>query len=79
MSADRHDSDPIQRADPLRLSEEDNPVDVYALSPYFGGRRLSDISSDHVFAYIAKRQTDTGMVRSAYDVLRKAQRSPLAT
>jgi integrase len=37
------------------------------LLPYFGGRRLSDISSDHVLAYIAKRQTDTTVVRQAYD------------
>jgi integrase len=41
------------------------------LLPYFGGRRLSDISADHVLAYIAKRQADTEIVRRAYTQTRK--------
>jgi hypothetical protein len=41
------------------------------LTPFFGGLRLSDISADRVLAFIAKRQSDTEVVRSAYDVVRK--------
>src|SRR5262249_13030637 len=40
------------------------------LMPFFGGRRLSDIRTDHVLAYIAKRQADTEIVHRAYDVVR---------
>ncbi len=41
------------------------------LTPFFGGRRFSDISADHVLAYIAKRQADTAIVQRAYDVTPK--------
>ena len=41
------------------------------LLPYFGGRRLSDISSDHVLAFIAKRQAETTLSRKTYDIVRK--------
>ncbi len=41
------------------------------LTPFFGGRRLSDISSDHVLAYITQRQAATTIVRKAHDVVRK--------
>jgi len=41
------------------------------LMPFFGGRRLSDISGDLVLAYIAKRQADTEIVRKAYEVKAK--------
>src|SRR5262245_26734001 len=43
---------------------------VKHLMPAFGGRRLSDISADHVLAYITKRQADTDIVHRAYDVVR---------
>ena len=39
--------------------------------PYFGGRRLADITPDYVLAYIAKRRADTELVRKAYDLVRK--------
>ena len=39
--------------------------------PYFGGRRLTDITPDYVLAYIAKRRADTELVRKAYDLVRK--------
>jgi hypothetical protein len=41
------------------------------LTPYFGGRRMAAITTDDIRAYIAKRQADTEMVRSAHDVTRK--------
>jgi len=41
------------------------------LAPFFGGRRLSDISSDHVLAYIAQRQQASEIVRKAHEVWRK--------
>lgn len=41
------------------------------LEPWFGGRRLATITPVDVRAYIAKRQADTEIVRSAHDVKRK--------
>src|SRR5262245_47334734 len=41
------------------------------LEPFFGGKRLTDISADHVLAYIAHRQAATESVRAAHDVKRK--------
>jgi len=39
------------------------------LEPFFGGRRLADISGDHVLAYIAQRQADTIVTRKARTIL----------
>jgi integrase len=41
------------------------------LAPFFGGRRLADISGDHILAYIAQRKADTRVVYAAHDVVWK--------
>jgi integrase len=41
------------------------------LAPYFGGRRLSTITTSDLRAYVAARQAETEMARKAYDVTRK--------
>jgi hypothetical protein len=41
------------------------------LTPFFGGRSMAAITTAEVRAYIATRQGETEMVRSAYDITRK--------
>lgn len=41
------------------------------LTPWFGGRRMAAITTADVRAYVAKRQSDTTIVRGAYERKRK--------
>lgn len=41
------------------------------LTPFFGGRRMANITTSDVRAYVAKRQADTTATWAAYDVLLK--------
>ena len=41
------------------------------LAPYFGGRRMADITAVDVRAYIASRQAETEVVTRAHTILRK--------
>jgi len=41
------------------------------LTPFFGGRRLMNITTADIRRYIAHRQGATTMVRNAYEVVRK--------
>lgn len=56
------------------------------LTPFFEGRRMANITTSDVRAYVAKRQAETVLVRKAHDVKRKdgsirhvpEQRRPMA-
>jgi integrase len=41
------------------------------LTPFFGGRRLANVTTADVRSYVAERQASTEIVRSAHDVKRK--------